>query len=35
MKTLRLPGGRAELQARGASWALDMLRRKLADGAGR
>jgi nicotinamide-nucleotide amidase len=28
-KTLRLPGGRAELQTRGASWSLDMLRRKL------
>ena len=30
-KTLRLPGGRAELQTRGASWALDMLRRRLLD----
>jgi nicotinamide-nucleotide amidase len=30
-KTFRLPGGRAELQVRGASWALDMLRRKLLD----
>jgi len=29
VKTLRLPGGRAELQTRGASWSLDMLRRKL------
>ena len=28
-KAFRLWGGRAELQARGASWALDMLRRKL------
>ncbi|MDR3670048.1 MAG: CinA family nicotinamide mononucleotide deamidase-related protein [Holophaga sp.] len=28
-KAFRLPGGRAELQARGASWALDLLRRKL------
>ncbi len=28
-KAFILPGGRAELQARGASWALDMLRRKL------
>jgi nicotinamide-nucleotide amidase len=28
-RTFRLPGGRAELQVRGASWALDMLRRKL------
>jgi nicotinamide-nucleotide amidase len=28
-KAFRLPGGRAELQTRGASWALDLLRRKL------
>ena len=28
-KAFRLPGGRVELQVRGASWALDMLRRKL------
>jgi hypothetical protein len=35
VKTLHLWGGRAELQTRGATWALDMLRRKLADGAGR
>jgi nicotinamide-nucleotide amidase len=28
-KAFRLPGGRAELQVRGASWALDLLRRKL------
>ena len=28
-QAFRLPGGRAELQVRGASWALDMLRRKL------
>ena len=28
-KAFRLPGGRNELQVRGASWALDMLRRKL------
>jgi nicotinamide-nucleotide amidase len=28
-KTFLLYGGRIELQARGASWALDMLRRKL------
>jgi hypothetical protein len=25
----RLPGGRTELQVRGASWALDQLRRRL------
>jgi nicotinamide-nucleotide amidase len=28
-KAFRLPGGRAELQVRGASWALDALRRRL------
>jgi nicotinamide-nucleotide amidase len=28
-KPFRLPGGRVELQQRGASWALDMLRRRL------
>jgi nicotinamide-nucleotide amidase len=28
-KAFRLPGGRAELQARGSSWALDLLRREL------
>ena len=28
-RPFRLYGGRIELQARGASWALDMLRRKL------
>ena len=32
-KTFRLPGGRVELQARGASWALDLLRRNLLQGA--
>jgi nicotinamide-nucleotide amidase len=34
VKTLHLWGGRAELQTRGATWALDMLRRKLGDGGG-
>jgi nicotinamide-nucleotide amidase len=29
--TFLLPGGRAEVQARGASWALDFLRRRLMD----
>jgi len=28
-KAFRLPGGRTELQVRGASWALDLLRRRL------
>jgi len=28
-KAFRLPGGRTELQVRGASWALDLLRRQL------
>jgi nicotinamide-nucleotide amidase len=28
-RTFRLPGGRVELQTRGASWALDLLRRSL------
>jgi PncC family amidohydrolase len=28
-RAFRLPGGRVDLQVRGASWALDLLRRKL------